>query len=198
MSRGLIPLVLTVGILTAACISSNEPQPSNTPQGLGTTSNLDGAQFRYQEAPPASAKEPGSEGEGLIFGLFETTPLADAEGTCLILLGTLTPAKTQEGTASERFSLPVFLTLARTQTSTSGRLTGAEAEDGACDVSAVREAGYRSVIDADVTVGDVYPFYAEFFYHGYSAGPLEVIVGGFHRSTTAVLEPMVITSVPSP
>ncbi len=181
MSRRLSLLVFILGMLLGGCRSSD--------------GNLEGVQaFDYREAPPESYEEPGSEGGGLIFGLFETTPLADAEGTCLILLGTLTPTKTQEGAASERFTLPVFLTLDRTSSS----LTGAEPEDDVCDVSEARQAGYRSLLDAEVTVGDPYPFYAEFSYDGYVADPLELIVGGFHRPTTVVLEPTIINSVPQP
>lgn len=66
-----------------------------------------------------------------------------------------------------------------------------------CSYREISEAGYHSIINADVAVGKPYPFSAEFSYDDHPAAPVEVVVRPFNGPVTAVLQPIVISSIPS-
>ena len=78
----------------------------------------------------------------------------DEDGSCLVAFGTITPTRIDVGQLSDGFDAPVVAVLA-------GGTVIEDASD--CDVDAVEDAGYADLWDAEVTLGTVYPFFADFF-----------------------------------
>lgn len=89
---------------------------------------------------------------GVIEG--EKDSFVDEAGSCLVLVGSLTPTQIDVGQLTDGFDSPDFVTVAN----------GVQIEDESdCDVDAVELAGYGRLWDAEVTLGTVYPFYVGFF-----------------------------------
>ena len=91
-----------------------------------------------------------------LFGVVEGEKdgFVDEAGSCLVLVGTLTPTQIDVGQVTDGFDSPDFVTVAN----------GLQIEDESdCDVDAVELAGYGRLWDAEVTLGTVYPFHVAFF-----------------------------------
>lgn len=131
--------------------------------------------------------------DGFISGMVETENHRWNEevGRCVVLLGTLTPTSIEDGTVTTGFSAPSVSLIA------DGRLV--DDEVNSCDTSDIEEAGYGWILDAEVTVGTAYPFYAEFFLPGDPAPEIEVVVLGSASSGDALYyEPTIVDPIPTP
>ena len=106
---------------------------------------------RFEYADPF-----GSEWSGTIGGVVEVPLLWEDESAvvrCFVVIGTLTP-EAVDGIVSDSWSTP-YLTLF---------VDGEEAElsDATCATDELAAAGYRSMFDANVTLGTEFAFYTEF------------------------------------
>ncbi len=91
-----------------------------------------------------------------LFGLVEGEKdnFVDEAGSCLVLVGTLTPTQIDDGQLSEGFDSPDFVTVA----------AGLQIEDESdCETEDIELAGFGRLWDAEVTLGTVFPFYVDFF-----------------------------------
>lgn len=116
----------------------------------GDTEPLAGAQFSY------NGQFDDTTWDVSLFGVVEgeKDSFVDEAGSCLVLVGTLTPTQIDEGQLSEGFDAPDFVTVA----------AGLQIEDESdCETDAIELAGYGRLWDAEVTLGTVYPFYVDFF-----------------------------------
>lgn len=116
----------------------------------GDVETLAGAQFIY------NGQFDDTTWDVALFGVVsgEKSSFVDEAGSCLVLVGTLTPTQIEEGQLSDGFDTPDFVTVAN----------GVQIEDESdCDVEAYELAGYGKLWDAEVTLGTVYPFFIDFF-----------------------------------
>lgn len=115
----------------------------------------------------------------------------DEPGRCLIVLGTLTPTSIEDGEVTNIFSTPDLALIV------DGRLLDSEVNE--CDTDAVEAAGYSWILDAEVTVGTTFPFYAEFFISGDPPGEPEALVLGSASGGGALYYlPTISPSIPPP
>lgn len=129
----------------------------------GDLEPLAGAEFSYRGQFDDTAWNVG------LFGVVdgEKGTFTDETGSCLILVGQLIPTELDVGQLSAGFDTPSFSLLAG----------GAAIDDtGDCDTDAVVAAGYGPLWEAEVTLGTVYPFYADFFVAD-GAGAESIIAG---------------------
>ena len=93
----------------------------------------------------------------------------DEPGRCFLVLGSLTPTQI-EGVVSNRFDTPsVGLLIDGRYLAMSG---------GQCETADAENQGFGWILDAEVTVGTEYPFYATFFIpEAFVGDPSHVIVG---------------------
>lgn len=101
-----------------------------------------------------------------------TAPLSrftQAAGRCFLVLGTLTPTVIDGGLVSDRFSTPDIGAL----------VDGRHIDDGTeCDTDAVEAQGFDWILNAEVTLGTEYRFYAEIFIPEVRTGePTRIVVG---------------------
>ncbi len=137
--------------------------------------------------------EYGNEWDGFVSGLIATdkSRYNKDDGNCLVLLGALTPTTIEDGAVTSGFNAPNVDLIA------GGRLIDDEVNE--CDTSAIEAAGYGWILDAEVTEGTTYPFYAEFFLPGDSAADIEVIVvGDPSGSDSLYYEPTILDTIPTP
>ena len=135
---------------TADVISSAPVPDVQTGAGAGDVDDLLNAQFRYRGEFDDVTWD--AQLVGIVEG--EKESYIDESGSCLILLGSLTPTEIDGGQLSEGFDTPDFTVLA----------AGTQIDDESnCDTETIEAAGYGRLYDAEVTLGTVYPFYAEFF-----------------------------------
>lgn len=143
--------------------------------------------FTYEESFSNAAWE------GQLLGLVETgtNEFNDGQGRCVVLIGTITPTKT-DGAVSSGYNTPNFSLIA------GGRLIESGVVE--CDTDAIETAGYGWILDAGVTVGTTYPFYSEFFLEAPDAEVvLEAVVAGNPSGSDAFyFEPTVIPDIPQP
>jgi hypothetical protein len=171
---------------TSAATTTSTQASTTTVVELGTIQSplpvgVEGVSgFSYEEAYG------DAKWDGFVTGLVETGRgqfAGDAPGRCLLLLGTLTPTAA-EGATSSGFTTPSVGVIA------GGNLIDAAASE--CDTAPAEAAGFGWILDANVTVGTTYPFYAEFFIPGDVPAELEVIVVGDSTSAEALyFEPTV-------
>ena len=103
----------------------------------------------------------------------------------------MTPTTIEDGAVTSGFNAPNVDLIA------GGRLIDDEVNE--CDTSAIEAAGYWWILDAEVTEGTTYPFYAEFFLPGDSAADIEVIVvGDPSGSDSLYYEPTILDTIPTP
>jgi hypothetical protein len=133
----------------------------------------------------------GTEWTGLLQGLVETGTgqFNDEPGRCLVLVGTLTPT-TAEGAVSSGFDTPSVAMIV------DGRLVDSGVLD--CDTTALEANGYGWILDAEVTVGTAYPFFAEFFLPGDAVNPEAVVIGSATGSDAIYFQPTILQSIPTP
>ena len=134
----------------------------------------------------------GGEWDGFVSGLVETGAgeFNDAEGRCLVLLGTLTPTSIEDGSVTNPFNTPSV-----------SMIVGGELVDstvGECDVDEIEAAGYGWILEAEVTLGTTYPFFAEFFLPAGSAEPEVIVLGSASDSDALYFEPTLIEAIPAP
>ena len=133
------------------------------------------------------------EWEGFVSGFVETGKHRwnDDVGRCVVLLGTLTPTSIEDGAVTSGFSTPSVSLIAE------GRLIDDDVNE--CDTSDIEDAGYGWILNAEVTVGTVYPFYAEFFLPGDPPPEMEVIVLGSATGDDSLFyEPTILDTIPTP
>ena len=133
-----------------------------------------------------------AEWTGLLQGLFETGTgqFNDEPGRCLVLVGTLTPTKAA-GSVSSGFDTPSVSMIADGRLVDSGILE--------CDTTALEANGYGWILDAEVTVGTAYPFFAEFLLPGDAAtNPEAVVIGSATGSDAIYFQPTILESIPTP
>ncbi len=144
-----------------------EPTPTGTPDAplaMGT-----GDEFVYDYW--------GSVWTGSLTGLTSTgLSVFNEEGTCVLLLGSVTPANALGGIVSESFDAPNFSLLSE------GRIVEPGFSD--CDVEAAEDLGYGLLYDASVTEGTTFPFYVEFYFPG-DLPPLDLMIMGDPTSDDA-------------
>jgi hypothetical protein len=113
-----------------------------------------------------------------------------APGTCLGIVGSLTPTAA-EGLTSDPYSTPAFTAL-----------IGGRAIDNLdslfeCDYQTAEAAGWGLPLDAEVTVGTVYPFLEPVFIAGDEAAVPDLIAVGDTSSTDAIyFEPTELPELP--
>ena len=92
----------------------------------------------------------------------------DEPGRCFLVLGEITPTQI-DGLVSSGFDTPPI----------GGLADGRHIEDGArCDTSEAEADGFGWILDAEVTLGTAYEFYAEIFVPDSNSGSLDQIVVG--------------------
>lgn len=75
----------------------------------------------------------------------------------------------------------------------------AEFDVNECNVTDIEAAGYGWILDAEVTPGTTYPFYAEFILPGDPPPTPEALVVGRATSTDALYyEPTTLDTIPTP
>jgi hypothetical protein len=167
----------------ATTISEAHRGTVDTPRPVGVPGE---SEFSYQE-PFGEA-----EWDGFVTGSVETAvdEFVDKPGRCILVLGTITPTAAK-GATSDEFSTPPISLIAG----------GKVLEDtiGECDEKAVRAAGYGWILDARVTIGTAYPFFAEFFVPGKRPAELEAVVVGDPTGSDALFyEPTILDTIPPP
>jgi hypothetical protein len=113
----------------------------------------------------------GSAWSGTIGGVVEVPVLGADDSTglrCFVVIGTLTP-EAVEGLVSDSWSTP-YVTLF---------VDGDEADlsDATCATGDLAAAGYRSMFEANVTLGTEFAFYTEFSLAASAGDPQAVAVG---------------------
>ncbi len=130
--------------------------------------------------------------EGYVLGMVETGPgvFAEDDGRCVMVLGVITPTETA-GAVTSGFDTPSIGVIS------DGRMINSVV--GSCDDEAVRAAGYGWVLDADVTIGTGYPFFAEVLIPGSIPGDLQaIVIGSASGSDASFFEPTVSSEIPQP
>ena len=134
----------------------------------------------------------GADWDGAVLGLVASTPMdyVEEEGACYLLLGTLTPTAIDEGSVTSGFQSPQVSVIAGGQQ--------IQAEGGTCDGSLAKAAGYGWILEAEVTVGTTYPFYAEIFLPGDTSSEIEsVVLGDPSGSEALYYEPTILDTPPT-
>jgi len=129
----------------------------------------------------------GAEWDGVIFGLVETElhEWNDEAGTCVVLIGEITPTIIDEGIVTSGFDIPDISIVV------DGRLNSGGFSD--CDTSGLESAGYGWIFDAEVTVGTAYPFYLEFFLpEGNGQVELVILGSAYYDDDSLYYEPKVV------
>ena len=116
--------------------------------------------------------EDGTVWEGQFDGIAEV-PLheyEDQEGRCFVILGSMSPTRIfEDQVATSSSDIPYIEVLA------DGQIIE---EYGWCDVEAVEAAGYKSIYEAQVTVGTEFKFYHEVFLPASVTGDIEMVMLG--------------------
>jgi hypothetical protein len=135
---------------TADILSSTPIPEVRTGAGAGDVEGLVDARFSYR------GEFDDVTWDAQLFGIVdgEKENYVDEPGSCLILVGQLTPTAIDGGQLSDGFDTPDMTLLAN----------GVQIEDeNDCDSEAIEASGYGRLYDAEVTVGTTYPFFAEYF-----------------------------------
>ena len=126
--------------------------------------------------------------ETTVSGLVEAPARDPQDGTCLVVLGELTP-RVIEGSVSDRFTTPPFSLVV------DGRLVDGAAID--CDTGAAEQAGYGWRLEAEVGVDVPYPFFASFLVPPGATVVDLLIVGLPSADDAAFYEPTVLAEIPA-
>lgn len=165
--------------------ATTEPEAGAPGSSLDDPLPLDGltpTEFQYRSG--------GVEWDGSVFGLVETAPRRadDGPGRCLLLLGTLTPTTTTAA-VSNPFNGP-----------SAGVIADGEYVDDAataCDAGPAEELGYGWRLEAYVTVGTTYGWYANIFLPGEDpAEPEAIVLAQRSVSEPIFFEPAVLSEIP--
>lgn len=116
---------------------------------------------------------------------------SDDGGTCMFLLGTVSPTRIDDGLVTSSFDSPDF-----------GLIVDGHYVDDSffeCDEEAVLFAGYSDLSDAEISVGTAYPFFTEFYLPA-GAGEIQALVMGDAGSDNAqyFLAGAPATEIPAP
>ena len=115
----------------------------------------------------------------------------DTPGTCFAIVGTLTPTAAV-GPTSDPYSTPSFTALI------GGRAIESFDSLFECDYQTAEGAGWGLPLDAEVTVGTVYPFLEPVFIAGDAAAVPDLIGVGDTSSTEAIYyEPTQLPELPA-
>lgn len=126
---------------------------------------LPGSRFTYTE------EFAGVTWDGELIAVVET-PVAtffDIEGTCLTVLGALTPTEITEGAATTGFDTPSVDMIVN------GRQLGS---GFGCDEDGLEAAGYDWILNAEVTVGTRFPFYQQFLVPSETVDAIDAVMVG--------------------
>jgi hypothetical protein len=170
---------------TTAPTTTTQPERGTSPANAIPMGDPVLSAFTY--APEFS----DAEWTGFLQGLVETGAgqFNDEPGRCLVLVGTVTPTKA-EGAVSSGFDTPSVSMIA------DGRLVDSGILD--CDTTALEANGYGWLLDAEVTVGTAYPFFAEFFLPGEATNPEAVVIGSATGTDALYFQPTFLESTPTP
>ena len=129
----------------------------------------------------------GTEWVGVVDGLVETElhEWNDRAGTCLVLIGEMTPTIINEGIVTSGFDTPDVSIIV------DGKLNYGGFSD--CDTSILESFGYGWIVDAEVTVGTAYLFYSEFFIPE-GNGQVELVILGpaYYDADALYYDPIII------
>lgn len=112
----------------------------------------------------------GWEGSLSALVVGENAKYSSAEGTCIFLVGTLSPTSIEGGSVTTGIDTPEFSLIVDGQ-----RLLDTSS---ACESDPVEAAGYGWILNAEVTVGTKYPFFAQFLIPANWTGDLQAIAIG--------------------
>jgi hypothetical protein len=175
----------TTTTTTAPAVLDTEPAGGTNPANARPVGDPVQSAFTY--APEFS----DAEWTGFVQGLVETGTgqFNDTPGRCLVLVGTLTPT-TAEGSVSSGFNTPSVSMIV------DGRLVDTGFAD--CDTSGLEANGYGWILDAEVTIGTAYPFFAEFFLDADAPLPEAVVIGSATGDDAIYYQPTILESIPTP
>ena len=165
---------------TTAVPPATEPSTSVSPPGE--------ARFAY------SSRYGDSEWQGTLAGFTMTTSdgLTARPGKCVVVLGTLTPSRISGRAISNWFSAPSFNLLVDGHKIDSSLL--------GCDEKVATTAGYRPLLDAQVTVGTSFAFYAAFALPSGQPDPetVSIVVGDPTSAGAKLLKLSAVSGVSPP
>lgn len=150
-----------------ASVSDGIPSAPVPPSGPNTFLNSGsalGTTFDFRQAFGAVTWN------GKITSVVQGTPSRDNGGSCVFILGVLTPTVIDEGVVTRSFDAPFVSLLNR------GRII--DAAGGGCDWTEFEAAGWGWILLAEVTVDTPYPFFTAIHVKdGNTLDPQAVIVG---------------------
>ena len=148
---------------TVSSIPGAGVQPSGPNTFLAAQPNL-GAPFTIRE-PFRDV-----EWEGQITAVVQGTPRGDNTGTCLYVLGSITPTEIDEGLVTSGFESPQINLLNRVRVIEDTILN--------CEADPIEAAGWDWILRAEVTVGTTYNFYEEFYIEPGNTLDLQAVLVG--------------------
>ncbi len=168
---------ITLGTPTA-------PQPASGPNTFLSSRPGLGAGFEIREPYD------GVTWQGRFTSVVAGTPSRNNGGSCVFILGELTPTVIDEGVVTSGFDTPSIHLLNR------GRVI--DPAGGQCDRSAIEAAGWDWILYAEVTVGTPYSFFVEIHIEdGNTLNPQAVVVGSPSADSALFFNATTIsTSVP--
>jgi hypothetical protein len=128
----------------------------------------------------------GTIWSGYIEGLV-TIPLelGSNGGSCVAVVGSLSPTDTGGVPLADAFSAPTISLLV------DGHLI--DGSFGECDLAPLESEGYRWILSAEVSEGTEYPFYQEFYFPGTTLPDLDLlIIGSAVTGAASLYEPTII------
>ncbi len=159
------------------------------PESVAATASGDvlplaGATFTY-----TSFSDTSWEGEMLGLLPVDKGRFNEDDGSCFLIMGTITPTSIDGGFAASGFDAPDLGVIAN------GSFVDSGFSD--CDEEPAQILGYRSIFNANVTTGTSYPFYAEIFVPADDvAGLSSVVLGNATDDDAISYSPDQITEAP--
>lgn len=132
----------------------------------------------------------GTSWSGVVLGLVDAPieEFSGVTGRCLVLVGTFTPTKNDDGTVTETYDVPTMGLIA------GGRLSEATTYD--CDTSAAEAAGFLPAGDAQLTVGTEYRFAVAFRVQDPAAALEAIVIGDARLDGARYFAPAVLPALP--
>ncbi len=147
---------------------------------------LPGSRFTYTD------EFAGATWDGELIAVVETeiATFFDIQGTCLTVVGAITPTELTEGVTTTGFDTPSVDMIVN------GRQIGS---GFGCDEDALEAAGYEWILNAEVTVGTRFPFYQQFLVPEGTTAVDAVMVGSvFDDQILYYSVPNIGSEIPAP
>lgn len=109
--------------------------------------------------------------EGRITDVVSAQARGQDGGTCIVVVGEITPTTIENGTVTALSDAPTLHLLSR------GRIIS-QSVPGYCNTDSIQDAGFGWIFDAEVGVGQQYDFFAEFFLPEGQTFDLQAVVVG--------------------